>query len=121
VLKTLLEQQFDDIHGLIHCSGGGQTKCLKYIPENVKVIKDNLFTPPVIFDVIQDASKADDREMYQVFNMGCRMEIYTGEKAAGNIIKTAGQFGIDARVIGRVEEAQEQSLEIHTGKDIIRF
>lgn len=121
VLKTLLEQQFDDIHGLIHCSGGGQTKCLKYIPENVKVIKDNLFTPPVIFDVIQDASKADDREMYQVFNMGCRMEIYTGEKAAGNIIKIAGQFGIDARVIGRVEEAQEQSLEIHTGKDIIRF
>ena len=121
VLKTLLEQQFDDIHGLIHCSGGGQTKCLKYIPEDVKVIKDNLFAPPVIFDVIQDASKAADREMYQVFNMGCRMEIYTSEKAADNIIKTAGQFGIDARVIGRVEEAQEQSLEIHTGKDIIRF
>ena len=121
VLKILLEQQFDDIHGLIHCSGGGQTKCLKYIPENVKVIKDNLFTPPVIFDLIQDASKADDREMYQVFNMGCRMEIYTSEKAADNIIKTAAQLGIDGQVIGRVEEAQGQSLDIHTARGIIRY
>lgn len=114
VLKVLLEQQFDSIHGLIHCSGGGQTKCLKYVPDNVKIVKDNLFTPPVIFDLIQQASKADDREMYQVFNMGCRLEVYTSEANADNIIKTASQFGIDARVIGRVEAAEKQGLMIKT-------
>lgn len=121
VLKPMLEQYFDDIHGLIHCSGGGQTKCLKYIPENVKVIKDNLFTPPVIFDIIQDASQADAREMYQVFNMGCRMEIYTGEKNASDIISIANQFGVESRIIGRVEHARDKSLEIHTQNGVILF
>lgn len=121
VLKVLLENNFDDLHGLIHCSGGGQTKCLKYIPEQVRVIKDNLFALPVIFDIIQKASKADNREMYQVFNMGCRMEVYTTEKAADNIIKTAGQFGIEARVIGRVEASPGKSLHIHTGKEELVF
>ncbi|MGN6492732.1 MAG: AIR synthase-related protein [Agriterribacter sp.] len=114
VLKVLLEQNFDAIHGLIHCSGGGQTKCLKYVPDNVKIVKDNLFTPPVIFDLIQQASKADDREMYQVFNMGCRLEVYTSEANADAVIKTASQFGIDARVIGRVEAADKQGLAIKT-------
>lgn len=121
VLKTLLEQRFDDIHGLIHCSGGGQTKCLKYIPEKVKVVKDNLFTPPVIFNIIQEASQADDREMYQVFNMGCRMEIYTGEKAAADIISIAEQFDVEARVVGRVENSPDKSLEIHTKNGNILF
>ena len=121
VLKTMLEHHFEDIHGLIHCSGGGQTKCLKYIPENVKVIKDNLFTPPVIFDIIQDASQADAREMYQVFNMGCRMEIYTSEKTAEDIISIASQFGVEARIIGRVEHAHEKSLEIHAQNGLILF
>ncbi len=77
LIKKILENNFDKVDGLIHCSGGGQTKCLKYIPENVRVVKDNLFDPPDIFNKIKVASKADDREMYQVFNMGCRMEIYT--------------------------------------------
>lgn len=121
VLKVLLENNFDDIHGLIHCSGGGQTKCLKYIPDNVKVVKDNLFAPPVIFDIIQKASKADNREMYQVFNMGCRMEVYTTAKAADNIIKTAEQFGVEAQVIGRVEASADQSLHIYTKKEELVF
>jgi phosphoribosylformylglycinamidine cyclo-ligase len=82
VMKELLVNHFDAIHGLVHCSGGGQTKCLKYVPDNVRIVKDNLFEPPVIFKLIQQASKADDREMYQVFNMGTRMEIYTHEKDA---------------------------------------
>lgn len=112
VIKRILENHFYSIHGLIHCSGGGQTKCLKYIPENVRVIKDNLFEPPVIFQLIQEASKADDREMYQVFNMGCRMEIYTYEKDADKIISIANGFGIEARVIGRVEESDKIGLEI---------
>ena len=82
VIKELLENHFEKINGLIHCSGGGQTKCLKYVPENVRVIKDNLFEPPVIFKMIQQASGSDDKEMYQVFNMGTRLEIYTNEKDA---------------------------------------
>ncbi|MFT3701817.1 MAG: AIR synthase-related protein [Agriterribacter sp.] len=121
VMKILLDQYFNDIHGLIHCSGGGQTKCLKYIPDNVKVIKDNLFTPPVIFDLIQKAGKADDREMYQVFNMGCRLEIYTTQKAAANIIAVAAQLGVDAQVIGRVEASDKQELVIHTSKGTITY
>jgi phosphoribosylformylglycinamidine cyclo-ligase len=113
VMKTLLRENFDSILGLVHCSGGGQTKCLKYIPDNVSVIKDGLFDPPVIFQLIQQASGADDREMYQVFNMGTRLEIYTNEKDAASIISVAKSFGVDARVIGRVEEGK--GLTIVTG------
>lgn len=113
VIKVLLENHFDAINGLIHCSGGGQTKCLKYMPENVRVLKDNLFEPPIIFKMIQDASKSDDREMYQVFNMGTRMEIYTNEKEADKIISAAKNFGIDAKVIGRVEKSEKKELVIN--------
>ncbi len=112
VLKQLLEQHFDKINGLIHCSGGGQTKCLKYVPQNVSIIKDNLFEPPVIFDIIQQCSGADAREMYQVFNMGCRMEIYCKPEDAQVMIDAANSFGIDAQIIGRVEAAEKQSLII---------
>lgn len=114
LIKKLLENNFEKIYGLIHCSGGGQTKCLKYIPDNVRVVKDNLFTPPEIFQKIQEASKADDREMYQVFNMGCRMEIYTDTEFAKEIISIAKSFDIDAQVIGRVEESNKKSLIIKT-------
>ncbi|MFI5128634.1 MAG: AIR synthase related protein [Chitinophagales bacterium] len=121
VMKELLENHFDSIYGLIHCSGGGQTKCLKYVPGNVQIIKDNLFEPPVIFQLIQKASKSDDKEMYQVFNMGTRLEIYTNEKDADNVIKVAGGFEVDARVIGRVEAANEKSLTIKVNNQQIRF
>lgn len=114
LIKKLLENNFNKIHGLIHCSGGGQTKCLKYIPENIKVIKDNLFEAPPIFKAIQEASGADDREMYQVFNMGCRMEIYTDEDFAETIIQEAASFNIDAQIIGRVEESDRKELVIKT-------
>jgi phosphoribosylformylglycinamidine cyclo-ligase len=114
VIKELLENHFDAIQGLIHCSGGGQTKCLKYVPENVRIVKDNLFEPPVIFQLIQQASKSDDREMYQVFNMGTRMEIYTNEKDAEKIISVSKSFGIDAKVIGRVEESEKKELVVKT-------
>ncbi len=112
VMKELLENNFDAINGLIHCSGGGQTKCLKYVPANVRIVKDNLFEPPIIFHLIQQASKSDDREMYQVFNMGTRLEIYTNEKDAGSIIKVSKSFGVDAQVIGRVEEWEKKELVI---------
>jgi phosphoribosylformylglycinamidine cyclo-ligase len=112
VIKELLENHFESIHGLIHCSGGGQTKCLKYVPENVRIIKDNLFEPPIIFQLIQQASKSDDREMYQVFNMGTRLEIYTNEKDADKIISVSESFGVAAQVIGRVEGSEKKELVI---------
>lgn len=121
VMKALLENHFDAIHGLIHCSGGGQTKCMKYIPENVRIIKDNLFTPPVIFNIIQAASKSDDREMYQVFNMGTRLEIYTNEKDADAIISVSKSFGVDAQVIGRVEASEAKELIINTPNGELKY
>jgi len=121
VMKELLENHFDSIDGLIHCSGGGQTKCLKYIPDNVRVVKDHLFEPPLIFQLIQQASKADDKEMYQVFNMGTRLEIYTNEKDAGSIAGIAKSFDIDARIIGRVEESGKKELLIKTTSGTIQY
>lgn len=110
VVKKLLEENFDAIHGLIHCSGGGQTKCMKYLPGNMRIVKDNLFEPPVIFNIIRQASKASYEEMYQVFNMGHRLEVFTAAENADKIISTATQFGIEAKVVGRVEEANKKEL-----------
>lgn len=121
LLKKLLENNFDKIYGLIHCSGGGQTKCLKYIPGNVRVVKDNLFDPPDIFNKIKIASKSDDREMYQVFNMGCRMEIYTDEDFADTIIHEARSFNIAAQVIGRVEVSEKKELVIDVNGNELLF
>lgn len=121
LIKKLLENNLDRIYGLIHCSGGGQTKCLKYIPENVRVIKDNLFDAPEIFKAIQEASGADDREMYQVFNMGCRMEIYTDEDFAQSIIAEAASFNIDAQIIGRVEASGKKTLIIKNKNGELTF
>ncbi len=110
VVKGILEHHFENVHGLIHCSGGGQTKCMKYLPGPMKVIKDNLFTPPVIFDLIKDASKSDDREMYQVFNMGHRLEIFTTVDAVDDIINIARSFGVEAKIVGRVEHSSTKEL-----------
>jgi phosphoribosylformylglycinamidine cyclo-ligase len=121
VLKILLEEMFDSIHGLIHCSGGGQTKCMKYLPNNFKIIKDNLFEPPVIFKLIQECSGSDYREMYQVFNMGHRMEIFTEEKDAGSIIQVAKSFNIEAQIIGRVEADNKKQLILKLANEEITF
>lgn len=121
VIKELMENHFDSIDGLIHCSGGGQTKCLKYVPDHVRIVKDNLFDPPIIFQLIQKASKSDDREMYQVFNMGTRLEIYTNEKDADSIIGIAKKFNIDARIIGRAEGAGKKELLIKTTNGTISY
>jgi phosphoribosylformylglycinamidine cyclo-ligase len=116
VLRQLLSEHFDDVHGLIHCSGGGQTKCLKYLPASMRIVKDNLFDTPPVFRLIQQASGADDREMYQVFNMGCRMEIYTSDAAAASILDIASQWGVEARIIGRVEAAAQKEVVIGTAE-----
>jgi phosphoribosylformylglycinamidine cyclo-ligase len=121
VLTKMITEHFDDIHGLVHCSGGGQTKCLKYLPGPMKLIKDNLFAPPAVFELIQKASGADQREMYQVFNMGTRMEVYTSAAAADRLIELARSFGVAAQVIGHVESAPSKSLEILLGQERLQF
>ena len=121
VVRQMLENEFEAIHGLIHCSGGGQTKCMKYMPENVRVIKDNLFNAPEVFRLIQKSSGADQREMYQVFNMGCRLEIYTHEKNADRLVSISEKFGIEAKLIGRVEAAEEKSLLLKVNGEEISY
>ncbi len=112
VLKEMLLHHFEDIVGLIHCSGGGQTKCLKYLPSSMHIVKNNLFDVPVVFKLIQEASGSDPKEMLQVFNMGCRMEIYTNEKAAASLIEIAKSFEVEARVIGEVRPAETKTLTV---------
>ncbi|MFM7710045.1 MAG: AIR synthase-related protein, partial [Ferruginibacter sp.] len=112
VLKALLQDHFDAIHGLVHCSGGGQTKCLKYLPENVRLVKNQLAEPPIVFKLIQEQSGASIREMYEVFNMGTRLEIYCAETDASRLIDVVQSFGIGAQVIGRIEKDVKKSLQI---------
>jgi phosphoribosylformylglycinamidine cyclo-ligase len=121
VLKEMLENHFDAIHGLVHCSGGGQTKCLKYVPDNVRIVKDSLFEPPILFKLIQQASGAEDREMYQVFNMGTRLEIYTNEKDADKLISISKSFGVEAQVIGRVEDSKKKELALQLKDSVLEY
>lgn len=121
LLKQLFEKQFDAIHGLIHCSGGGQTKCMKYLPGDYRIVKDNLFEPPIIFQVIQKASGSDLREMYQVFNMGHRLEVFTTEEAAAGMIQAGKALGIDAQIVGRVEAGARKELVLKTGGEEIVY
>jgi phosphoribosylformylglycinamidine cyclo-ligase len=120
-VRQLLDQHFESIHGLIHCSGGGQTKCMKYLHRNFKIVKDNLFLPPEIFRIIQQSSGADNREMYQVFNMGHRLEVFTDEASADAIIKLANSFDIEAQVVGRVEAADRKELLLKSTNEEITF
>jgi phosphoribosylformylglycinamidine cyclo-ligase len=121
LLKIFLENYFEAIHGLIHCSGGGQTKCMKYLPGDFRVIKDNLFEPPIIFQLIQKASGSDNREMYQVFNMGHRLELFTDAASAGLFIDAAKKLGIEAQVVGRVEAADKKELILKVGNEEIVY
>ena len=121
VIKNLLINHFDKIHGLIHCSGGGQTKCLKYLPDNFKIIKDNLFHAPEIFNIIAKNSGSSLKEMYEVFNMGCRLEIYCAAENAQTMINTAEAFGIAAQIIGRVEASNKKELLIKLGNEEIHY
>ena len=121
VVKQLLENHFDKIHGLIHCSGGGQTKCMKYLPGNFRIIKDNLFDAPEIFKIIQQSSGSNNKEMYEVFNMGCRLEIYCSAEDAEIMIATAQSFNIAAQVIGRVEPNDKKELIIQLKEEEIVY
>ncbi|MBK8498135.1 MAG: phosphoribosylformylglycinamidine cyclo-ligase [Flavobacteriales bacterium] len=109
VVKEVLKTMRSDIHGMVHCSGGAQTKVLHFV-EGLRVIKDSLFPTPPLFDAIQRMSGTDWKEMYKVFNMGHRMEFYVPESRAEEIIAIARSFSIDAKVIGRVEAAQGKEV-----------
>lgn len=121
VLKQLLDNHFDKIHGLIHCSGGGQTKCMKYLPGNFKIVKDNLFDVPPVFQLIKENSGSNWKEMYEVFNMGCRLEVYCDQTDAETMIAAAKSFNIDAQIIGRVEESSKKELLIKLKEEEIVY
>ncbi len=111
VIRELLESMRREIHGMIHCSGGGQTKILHFI-DNMHVVKNNLFPLPPLFRMIHEQGGTDWREMYQVFNMGHRFEIYTDPGNADKIISTASVFGLDAQIIGHCEASDTKRLTI---------
>jgi phosphoribosylformylglycinamidine cyclo-ligase len=114
IIKAILEQHRSEIHGLVHCSGGGQTKILHFVKTPLHIIKDNLFELPILFKTIQAQSGTDWREMYQVFNMGHRMEIYVKPELAESIIKISESFGVPAKVVGRVEASEKTQLSIRS-------
>jgi phosphoribosylformylglycinamidine cyclo-ligase len=114
LLKKIFDQVGrDKINGIIHCTGGGQTKVLHFI-DDLHIIKNNLFETPPIFELIMSESKTDPKEMYKVFNMGHRMEIYVDEKYASNIIEIAKADGIDAKIIGEVSKSDKKKLSIQS-------
>ncbi|MBR6749258.1 MAG: phosphoribosylformylglycinamidine cyclo-ligase [Bacteroidaceae bacterium] len=119
VIKKLLDVMRPRVHGMVHCSGGAQTKVMHFV-ENKRVIKDNLFPIPPLFKTIQEQSGTDWKEMYKVFNMGHRMEIYVSPEDAAQVIEVAREFGIDAQIVGRVEECDHNELiiESETGRYI---
>ena len=113
LIKEMLERFRKDIHGMIHCTGGGQTKVMNFV-ENIHIIKDNLFAIPEVFALIQSQANASWQEMYSVFNMGHRMEIYCSREAAEAIISLSESMGIDAKIIGYCEESESNKLTLKT-------
>lgn len=120
VVKAVLDEHRGNIHGMIHCSGGAQTKIMHFI-ENLKVIKDNLFPIPPLFRTIQEQSGTDWAEMYKVFNMGHRFEFYVPQQYADSIISISKSFNIDARIVGHVEASDKSSLTIKSEKGVFNY
>ena len=120
VVKKLLDALRPQIHGMVHCSGGAQTKILHFV-ENVHVIKDNLFPIPPLFRTIQEQSGTDWKEMYKVFNCGHRFEVYLPQEFAGQVIDISKSFGIDAQIIGRIEPSDHTHLTIHSPYGVFEY
>jgi phosphoribosylformylglycinamidine cyclo-ligase len=113
IIKEVFENYFDKIDGMVHCTGGGQTKVLHFV-NNLRIVKNNLFKTPPLFSMIQSQSNSQWHEMYKVFNMGNLLEFYTDEKTAENLIQLANKFNIDAQIIGHVEAADKNELIVTT-------
>ncbi|MFY7671785.1 AIR synthase related protein [Tenacibaculum sp. MEBiC06402] len=121
IIKAILSKyNADDIHGMVHCSGGAQTKILHFV-DNVHVIKDNMFKIPPLFKLIQEQSKTDWKEMYQVFNCGHRMELYVSPEVAEEIITISKSFNVDAQIVGRVEESADKKLTIKSEYGVFEY
>jgi phosphoribosylformylglycinamidine cyclo-ligase len=121
IIKKILEKyNSDSIHGMVHCSGGAQTKVLHFV-DNVHVIKDNLFPVPPLFQLIQEQSGTDWKEMYQVFNCGHRMELYVPEAVANDIIAISKSFNVDAQIVGRVEASEIKKLTISSEYGLFEY
>ncbi|MDQ3051953.1 MAG: AIR synthase-related protein [Bacteroidota bacterium] len=120
VIKKILEQHRSSVHGMVHCSGGGQTKVLHFV-NDLHIIKDNLFPVPPLFTLIQKESSTSWQEMYKVFNMGHRMELYVDQSAAHEIIEISRSFNIEAKVIGRCESAPIKSLTITSANGTFNY
>lgn len=120
VIKAIVDCMRKDIDGMVHCSGGAQTKVMNFV-DNVHVIKDNMFDTPPLFELIQSQSGTDWSEMYKVFNMGHRMEIYLKPQHAGRVIEIARSFGIEAKVIGRIEPSDVKRLTIISDKGTFEY
>lgn len=114
IIKQVLDKHRKEIHGIVHCSGGGQTKVLHFA-KHIHIIKDNLFDTPPLFELIQQESKTDWKEMYKVFNMGHRMELYVPKEIANSIIEISKSFNVDAKIIGRCEGQNGKKLTIRSG------
>ena len=121
VIRKILDAKRNKIHGMIHCTGGAQTKVLHFINDNCKIIKDNMFAVPPLFKIIKEEGNTDWKEMYQVFNMGHRMEIYVSPEDAEEIIQISKSFNIDAQVIGHVEEDNKPSLTIKSEFGVFNY
>ena len=114
-MKSLIEEVGSDIHGLIHCTGGGQTKVLRFAG-NMHVVKDNLFDPPAIFKLIQHESSASWKEMYEVFNMGHRLEVYLPKVHAENAIAISQSLDVDAKIVGHCVASKAPQVSIITAE-----
>ena len=112
VVLEVLDRHFDKIHGIIHCSGGGQSKCIHYLPAPYRIVKNNLLPVPPLFKMIQESAGTTWKEMYQVFNMGQRLEIFTDKETADGIVEIAGSFNIEARISGYVEKGEQKEVII---------
>ena len=110
VIKRLLDELRPEIHGMVHCTGGAQTKVLHFVGDYCRVIKDNMFPVPPLFRVIQEQSQTDWKEMYKVFNVGHRMEIYVRPEVAEKVIEISKSFNIDAQIVGHIEEGKRSLL-----------
>lgn len=121
IIKEILEEYSSkEIHGMVHCSGGAQTKILHFI-DNLHIVKDNMFAIPPLFKLIQEQSNTDWKEMYQVFNCGHRMELYVSPEIANDIIAISKNFNVDAQIIGRVEASKEKKLTIKSEYGIFEY
>lgn len=121
VILQILQKHFDSIHGIVHCSGGGQSKVLHYVPKPLRIVKNNLLPIPPLFRMIQEAAGTSWQEMYQVFNMGQRLEIYTDQATAESIIAISKSFNIDAQISGYVTTAEQKEVIIESEKGTFEY